>query len=312
MAVPGWGKEPMPTSDQPWAAERFVRFPPKWRLVLVPTAPRAATALGVSLYTASRPVPLLAQRALWAAARVAGARALPGPRETWTPPVPEDVLTGVWAEVAGHTGHRAAAFAVYERRQSTRAALTLFACAGRRSLLVRVRASAAELALERAIADAARGNPPASFRVPAAVAGGEVEGWHWVAYETIATRPHAPLGSPGPALFDEVSDLVERGLDRPANVPEHWRGAHGDLTAWNLRRTNLGRWLIDWEDAGWAPPGADRVYWSVVAQTLRRRPVRPPAVDEHPEAAAHWRRIVEARAADDDPALHQRLLDLLG
>jgi len=45
---------------------------------------------------------------------------------------------------------------------------------------------------------------------------------------------------------------------------------------------------------------------------LRRRPVRPPAVDRHPEAAAYWRRIVEARAADDDPALHQRLLDLLG
>ena len=42
--------------------------------------------------------------------------------------------------------------------------------------------------------------------------------------------------------------------------------------------TTLGPWLIDWEDAGWAPPGADQVYWSVVAQSLRRRPERPPAV----------------------------------
>jgi len=302
----------MPTSDQPWRAASFVRFPPKWRLVLVPTAPRAATALGVTLYTASRPVPLLAQRALWAAARVAGARALPGPREAWTPPVSEDVLTGVWAEVADLTGGRATSLAVYERRQSARAALTLFACAGRRSLLVRVRASAAELALERTVAESAREHPPTSFRVPFVAGGGVVDGWHWVAYETIATRPHAPVRSPAPELFDDVSALVERVVERPADVPDHWRGAHGDLTAWNLRRTDLGRWLIDWEDAGWAPPGTDRVYWSVVDQSLRRRPTRPPAVDRYPEAAAHWRRIVEARAADDDPALYERLLQLLG
>lgn len=288
-----------------------VRFPPKWRLVLVPTEPRAATALGVTLYTASRPAPLLAQRAVWAAAHLVGARALAGERERWTPALPHDVVSALWSEMLAHTSGGVTAFAVYERLQSSRAAVTLFACAGRRSLLVRVRPAADDLATERAVSHAAQRRPPTAFRVPAVVAEGVIDGWHWIAYETIATRPHAPVRTPPVALFDEVSDLVEAAFDRPAGVPDHWRGAHGDLTAWNLRRTNLGTWLIDWEDAEWAPPGADRVYWAVTSQTLRRSTRRPAVVDAFPEAAAHWLRIVEARSAEGDAHLHQRLRQLL-
>src|SRR3954470_500453 len=146
---------------------RHIRFPPKWRLVLVPETPRSATALGITLYTASKPAPLAAQRALWAAARLFGGRALPGAREQWQPPLPAATFAELRRQLAAAIGRDPEAFAIYERPQRERAAgLTLLACAGRDSLLVRVRADEAELALERRVSAAHAARPAGSFRVP--------------------------------------------------------------------------------------------------------------------------------------------------
>ena len=97
---------------------------------------------------------------------------------------------------------------------------------------------------------------------------------------------------------------MEAVLDRPAGTPEHWRGAHGDLTPWNLRRSSTGTWLIDWEDACWAPPGTDRIYFAAVTAATRPGPARPlPIRDEDREAARRWAGVVAARPADTDPRL---------
>jgi hypothetical protein len=110
-----------------------------------------------------------------------------------------------------------------------------------------------------------------------------------------------------------VTGLVEAVVDRPAGTPGHWRGGHGDLTPWNLRHSGTGTWLIDWEDAGWLPPGSDEVYFAAVVAALRGGPVRTLDIaTEHPEAAERWSAVVAARAADSDPRLRERLLMLLG
>ena len=100
---------------------RHIRFPPKWRLVLVPESPRTATALGITLYTASKPVPLAAQRVLWAAARMFGGRALPGAREEWQPPLPAATFAELRAQISAAIGRDPDGFAVYERPQRERA-----------------------------------------------------------------------------------------------------------------------------------------------------------------------------------------------
>jgi hypothetical protein len=288
----------------------YVRFPPRWENVLVPSQPASATALGMTLYTASRPLPVLAQRALWCLALASRGRVLPGSREQWSPPMPDDTYLDLWDAWAALIGRVPDAIAVYHRPQAERTGLTLLLCAGRSSALVRVRQDPGSLTLEREISTAAEAARPAAFRVPRLLGAGEVDGWSWVGYELIARRPHRPVRRTVPGLTDQISALVESVVPRPAGVPPHWRGSHGDLTPWNLRRSHTGTWLIDWEDACWAPPGADEVYFRATAAALGRRTVSAMAVpDEHVEALEYWAEDVRRRPRDDD--LKRRLLTQL-
>ena len=50
---------------------------------------------------------------------------------------------------------------------------------------------------------------------------------------------------------------------------------HGDFTPWNLRQRRDGTLiLVDWEDAAWAPPGADEVYYAATAGVFGGRTTR--------------------------------------
>lgn len=297
----------------PYAAG-YVRFPPRWRHVLVPQEGRVAAGLGVALYTAVRPKPVAAQWGLWAAARVAGARALPGPRERWSPPLEQEVFARLWAQWTRCTGG-GDALAVYARTQEFRAGLVLVVCHGRRSMLVRLRRDGAELEGERALAQVAEEHPASTFRVPRVLGHGESDGWHWLGYEVMSLTPHLPTRAVPPALTDDITRLVERAVPRPAGTPAHWRGAHNDLCPWNLRRTRRGRWLIDWEDAGYAPPGADRVYFAATAAAMRgAEPTGPLALEPSlEEARAFWaQRVAQRRVTDQEEQLQRRLTVLLG
>ncbi|MGI8760341.1 MAG: phosphotransferase [Jatrophihabitantaceae bacterium] len=292
----------------------YVRFPPRWRTVLVPARAAEATALGMTLYPASKPLPLLAQRLLWAAARASGGRALLGARETWTPPMPRAEFAALWEQWCHLAGETVDGLAFYQRLQASRAALTVLLCAGNRSMLIRVRRDAASLRLEREISEAARAARTRTFHVPVLAGSGQAGPWSWTAYAAFAQRPHAPARTAGRELTDEITELVESVLSRPVGVPAHWRGSHGDLTPWNLRRSAGTTWLIDWEDTCWAPPGADQVYFTTVRAALRRGAVvRLPWATELQEAAQYWAERVSGRSiVRAEHSLQRRLETLLG
>jgi hypothetical protein len=249
----------------------------------------------MTLYTAARPLPVIAQQLLWLAARATAGRTARGEVRRWSPPLREAAMDHLWTEVGKLAGAHADGIAVYERLQADRAALTFLYCAGPASLLVRVRPSPAELDAELRVSRAFAARPATSFQVPALAGSGEIDGWHWTAHQAIAARPHRPVRRPPIRLFDEVGDLVERILPRPASVPAHWRGAHGDVTPWNLRRSGDARWLIDWEDAGYAPPGADFVYFEAVRAAIGRGRSRA-CGERYAEAREYWREVVGRRA----------------
>ena len=217
----------MQPRPQDAASTQYVRFPPRWHNVLVPVAPRAATTVGMSLYTASRTVPVLLQQGLWLGARLTGGRALPGRRETWTPPVPGQVWEELVRQWRAVVGRPIDGIAVYERLQSERSALTVMVCAGPASALVRVRPDPAEFAHELSVSKAAAELAPNGFRVPAAVGSGAVDGHHWVAFEALATRPHRPRYRVPDTTLDEISRLVESVVPRPGSAP--------DALAWRAR-----------------------------------------------------------------------------
>ena len=70
---------------------------------------------------------------------------------------------------------------------------------------------------------------------------------------------------------------------------------HGDFAPWNLRRLRDGSLaLIDWEDAGFGPPGADEVFYRATSAALwGHRPHR----SEAREAVEFWRRRVQPQPA---------------
>ena len=77
------------------------------------------------------------------------------------------------------------------------------------------------------------------------------------------------------------------GLDRPENAPNDWEPFHGDFTPWNLRQIgNAAPWLIDWEDAGWGPPGADRVFYIASAYAVGRSVGEMP--NDASQAVRYW------------------------
>ncbi|MEO6821926.1 MAG: phosphotransferase, partial [Candidatus Nanopelagicales bacterium] len=113
-------------------------------------------------------------------------------------------------------------------------------------------------------------------------------------------------------LDDELASKLSTVLPRTSRVPDHWRPMHGDLSPWNLRRGRDGSFLIDWEDATWGPPRADRVYFSITGHAALGGPAPSwgPADDE---AREYWRAVITARSGgDEDSATQERLLTILG
>jgi hypothetical protein len=248
------------------------------------------------LYTAARPLPVVAQQLLWLAARATNGRTARGASTHWPSPLSDAAMAELWTRLAEIAGRPADGMAVYERLQSERrGAPTFLFCAGPRSLLVRVRETPDALNVEQRIGTVFAARPAAGFTVPALAGSGELDGWHWTAHEAISSRPHRPVRRVRATLFDQISDLVERAIPRPDAVPAHWRGAHGDVTAWNLRSTGRRTWLIDWEDAGYAPPGADFVYFEAIRAAVGRSRSRATG-DEYAEARAYWREIISRRS----------------
>ncbi|MEV4252824.1 phosphotransferase [Spirillospora sp. NPDC049652] len=308
----------MTTTDAAAPRGAFVRAPGAGN-VLIPVSSRRAALAGVSLLTKSKPAAVAAQWALYGAVAVAGPRLLPGTRTAWDAPGEPELWRDVADGVGGFDG-----VAVYQRPQASRAGVAaVLLRAGRPAGFLKVRPDAGELDREeRALRAFANGCSPA-FRVPVVLGRGEAAGGHWMVIEAMPPRPARPVRRPDlGSVVDAVQEALSPVLPReepgdeaegaPGGVPAHWRPMHGDLTAWNLRVCGRGLpWLIDWEDAAWAPPHADLVYYRATASAALGAPLGtlPPDVSE---AAAFWAaRVARRSGGDHDAALNQRLLDIL-
>ena len=127
----------------------------------------------------------------------------------------------------------------------------------------------------------------------------------------LADAPARRVAAP---LLAEVRELVEDVVVKPPGTPPQWTGAHADLTPWNLRRARGRSWLIDWEDARWAPPGFDQIYWTITpCPEPERAPTSLPWTRDLDEAREQWRTILAGRDfSPSESDLNRRLVTLLG
>lgn len=288
------------------------------RNVLVPQTSRTGAAAGISLITRSRWPAVAIQWALWGLAATIGPRAVPGEQVAWEPPGGAAPWAALRTALPAFQD-----LAVYQRPQASRTGLAaLLLRDGRPVGFLKLREDVTELDREEAALGAFPDGRAATFRVPRVLDRGSAGGLHWMLLSTMPPRPAAPASftALGPVLADLRRHLAA-ALPVPAGTPAHWEPMHGDLTAWNLRRSGRGLpWLIDWEDASWAPPGADVVYYRATTLAAFRKPpgrwslrgldTTPGA---HKEAVEFWLTRCAARpATDHDAAFGARLIESLG
>ena len=283
---------------------RFRRFPPRHGGVLLPLGDRRGAALGLTMYTVSKPWPVRAHGAAFRVTRVLGARFLPGQTVSWSPPFPTETwreLLSRWEETCGPFS----SIAIYARPQTNRTGLTLYLSAkGRPVAVVKVRDQFAVLQREQIALQHVQMTRPTTFRVPKPLGAGVAGGLAWSAQEAVFAAPHQPVLSVPQRLFDDLRNSLAYLANQDGDP------AHGDLTPWNLRLdADRQVWLFDWEDVGSAPRGSDRAYFAVTSASLGA----PLRVDDVPRPAlAYWRHIVAERlnAAPTDSAYLRHLLEI--
>jgi hypothetical protein len=130
---------------------------------------------------------------------------------------------------------------------------------------------------------------------------------HAVVTEHLA-GPQRPCWSAPPlVLFGrQLADRLD-DLDRPVGTPGHWVPNHLDVSPWNLRRTERGLALFDWESCALAPPETDRAYFESCVAALGRGQA-PTMTDETRE---YLLRLICARTTAG-ATLDQRLQAILG
>ncbi len=287
-------------------AARYKDFPPGWGHIKVPMSSRRAARAALALYGPSGARGVWAQRAATIAVAVFGPGALPGRAFAWTPvggpewPALAEVLErelGSFDEVAG-----------YDRLQVTRrgVAVLLLRDGAPLAFVKLGRGDDADLSNETRAMQAVWHHRPRSFLAPQPLAAGSTGPWHYLASAPLPPGLHGPARRP--PLADVLADIDTAlgSLPRSSETPAHWRPMHGDFAPWNLRTlAGGGLALIDWEAAGWGPPGADRVFYEATSAALGRR--RPAPCDMY-EAVEFWRqRVVAGPGASRDDRLARRL-----
>lgn len=294
------------------STKRYKDFPPGWRHIKVPMSSRRAAIAGLGLYCPSRPKALWAQRAARAWVAIFGPRALPGWSLPWIPlserewPDLSDTLRrelGEFDEVAG-----------YSRTQASRGGVGLLLLRhGSAIAFVKLRAGDhGQLANELCSLDATWRYRPRAFGVPQPLRFGSMGDWQYLATTPLPPGLHRPpCHPPLRAILEEVEAALT-GLPRPPGTPDHWRPMHGDFAPWNLRQVRGGSlFLVDWEAAGWAPPGADAVFYEAARAALGHQ-----FADRchAPEAVQFWRERVLAHHPENarDHRLAKALDEVLG
>ena len=273
---------------------RFKSFPPGMGHIKVPITSRGAAASALTLYAACRPRAVWMHRFALAAIGVAGARALPGRAMPWEPPMGADPWRELLAEWSARFG-RFDDFAIGERSQRSRTGFSVLLLAqGRPRAFVKLRRGDHDaLHAEGVVIQRMARFQPRSFTVPEPLGWGSVDEWGYLATAALPSPRHRIPESPPFGTLGAEIDLALRALPRPPETPGHWRPMHGDLTPWNLRQLPRGELvLFDWEDAAWAPPGADEVLYRA-SLTALGGPHSGPCPDN--EAVNFWLARVSGR-----------------
>jgi hypothetical protein len=275
----------------------YKTFPPGWAHIRVPVSSTAAAKVGLAMFTPCRPLSLLLHSAAWRSVQLLGPRALPGLTRKWRAIADIDHWNGLMLHLRQTFGPFEAV-AGFQRIQQGRAGFMLILISNDRPIVflkIRFR-EASRLAREAAALQSWSKIPPSSFYVPGFVATGRWKEWHYLAQRPLPPLPHHPMRYPDLPLISHEICRTFRDLERPSDVPGHWQPMHGDLTPWNLRRMMSGEvYLLDWEDLGWGPPGADLILYAATAASVLHASVRPL---DFPEAIAYWRRVFLSRIAD--------------
>lgn len=119
-----------------------------------------------------------------------------------------------------------------------------------------------------------------------------------VVQSAVTTRPHSPVTTFDVArLGDALGERLAPVLGPAPRVG--WVPNHGDLAPWNLRRTDRGVALVDWETAAHAPLGTDAAYFNACVTVLTGTVM--PAV--HDAAREHLLTMLAARSDAEDLTL---------
>jgi len=253
--------------------------------VFVPVGTRQDTRAGLALYAGCRRHVLLAQRAACHAVSAVGSRALPGPRLAWRPPMPAERwadLLATWRRDVGEFTR----FALVLRRQHSRPGFALLLLrSGTAVAFVKVREAAGPLRREQQALDLLGQRRAPGMHVPVPLAIGISGPWTWLGLSAMASRPHQPeQDAPVEQVVAQLQERL-RPMPRPPGTPAHWTPMHGDLTPWNLRWAAGQRWLLDWEDVGYGPPGADALYYRATCASVG---VKAPPITTSDEVVAFW------------------------
>lgn len=250
---------------------RYRRFPPGIGNILVPLDDRRAALAALSLYSPCLQSRVIAHRLTWQAVRSFGAWAVPGQTITNLSEVDAAGLEESAEEVKSMHGPIDSVIVYVARDPLVRTWSFLLLRAGMPSLWVK-RRDATESARLHHEANALRltANYPTPFQHPHVVDVSETTNHAYL------TTTSLPLTIRKPAAVSDLGSLTEsisaalRGLPKPSDCPPEWRPSHGDLTPWNLRASHARSHvvLVDWEDAKWAPPGADLVLYRVTSTVL--------------------------------------------
>jgi len=270
-------------------------YPPGRGNVMIPQTSRRGIVVGLDLHAPCRPSGVSFHRLARVAARVGGLSAVPGQPLEWKAPSPEETwnaLLDAWRDLGDFD-----ALAIYERTRPVRQGFSaLLMRRGRSIAFIRVREHGSDvIGREHAVLRGLATRRPTAVRVPHPLAEGVEDGWAWLATEALPRGPYYPsLRPPLELISRDIGEALADYLPNIAVDPS-WRPMHGDLSPWNLRRRR-GLFLVDWEDAGWGPPGADEVYFEAAATVVCGRAARR---DWSPAAVDFWINALTERCRSD-------------
>jgi hypothetical protein len=260
-----------------------------------------------TLTGAAAPARVLEHAVLAAGMRAGGVRALPRtPALPVWPACDATTLEGSLRQVV----RGFALLGAVAPRQPDRQRLLVFGTARGSTVVAKVSVDAPAVDREALVVDRLSQEPIPAIATARLLEHGHLDvagtAAHAVVTEHVAGPQRPTWSAPPLALF--ARHLAERlgDLDRPVGTPAHWLPNHLDLSPWNLRRTQRGLALFDWEWSTFAPPETDRAYFETCVAAMGRGPV--------PQMSAECRdyllQVVRARL-DCRALLDQRLHAIL-